>query len=694
MRSMTWLNRLGEVVVAEPVGGDEVLNAGSVGHAVEPVRLAGDQVEDAPRVLDRLVCNPRHVVEPRGLAEVLENVQRLVEREVPERAHPPQQRLPTARRQLMQETNRRHARHEPQSTIPNRQSRSPPQRRCLRLPSLPVSRDRQPGHPRHRARRVTPRGKKPMTDQPQGAGAPPQDSEAVTLGTGSQADPQKRLSLYRHAAVENASEYVTLMRLFTRTLLTDLSAAEAHEALLRLDPATTLTVDDVENRCRQLEQWGNLVRSIRDARVATVSEWLRSRSRYQVSTLGGRVHRQIDEVLSASDGAREVARELLGATVVTLQQILDRLDADDVDVDVEALAADVTTIFNNQRLFADSATDFYAFVQGRISRYDLGGAEYSAFKTMLLTYVDLISADVGRHAPAVADLLGQIEHRLDELLTLLDTMPGLTSTDTLTTERSPGRSREDWQALTSWYTGRNGRSGTAQLRSAAEQALGQLLTNAKRMLAPAGTGVSRRADLLRLARWFDAADTADCARIYDAAFGAYPSRHLVGGASEDDGRAGPATSWLDADPVDVPLSLRERGDRNARGRTSKVPDTAMAAAAVAAEAEKEHAANRAAAAVLIAAGDLHDAHVTPSARDLLLDRLAHLLAVHQSIEEPVSVTETDLGLMLTATPAATATVIHSTDGDLTVHDLALHVTPTARAAFGATSDVLAEEGTA
>jgi uncharacterized protein (TIGR02677 family) len=530
-----------------------------------------------------------------------------------------------------------------------------------------------------------------MTDQPQGVGTEPQDGEAVTSSAVPQADQQKRLALYRHAAVENAGEYVTLMRLFTRTLLTDLSAAEAHETLMRLDPATTLSVDDVENRCRQLEQWGNLVRSVRDARVATVSEWLRSRSRYQVSTLGGRVHRQIDEVLSASDGAREVARELLGATVVTLQQILDRLDGDDIDV--EALAADVTTVFNNQRLFADSATDFYAFVQGRISRYDLGGAEYAAFKTMLLTYVDLISADVARHAPAVADLLGQIEHRLDELLTLLDTMPGLTSTDTLTTERSPGRSHEDWQALTSWYTGRNGRSGTGQLRSAAEQALGQLLTNAKRMLAPAGTGVSRRADLLRLARWFDAADTANCARIYDAAFGAYPSRHLVGGAIEDDGRAGPATSWWDADPVDVPLSLRERGDRNARGRTSKVPDTGMAAAAVAAEAEREHAANRAAAAVLIAAGDLHDAHVTPSARDLLLDRLAHLLAVHQSIEEPVSVTETDLGLMLTATPTTTATVIHSTDGDLTVHDLALNVTSTARAGSGEVSDVL-EEGTA
>lgn len=46
----------------------------------------------------------------------------------------------------------------------------------------------------------------------------------------------------------------------------------------------------------------------------------------QTSKLGGRVHRQVDEILRASDGAREVARELLGGTVTTLERILFRLD--------------------------------------------------------------------------------------------------------------------------------------------------------------------------------------------------------------------------------------------------------------------------------------------------------------------------------------------------------------------------------
>jgi len=485
-------------------------------------------------------------------------------------------------------------------------------------------------------------------------------------------DTAERLTLYRYVTAENAAEYLQLMRLFTETLLTDLSAAEAHEALLRTVPGIALSVDDIEHRCRQLVTWGNLVPSVRDARVATVSEWLRSRSRYQASKLGGRVHRQVDDVLRASDGAREIARELLGGTVQTLERILAHLDSKPVDGD--ALASDVTTVFNNQRLFAESATDFYAFVQGRISRYDLGGPEYAAFKTMLLTYVDLISADVARHAPAVAALLEQIEERLDVVLTTLDALPGLPGDEQ--TERSPGRTRADWEELTAWYTGRRGRSGPTQLRAAADQALGQLIANAKRMLAAAGTGVSRRADLLRLAVWFDEADTATAHRIFDAAFGAYPARHLLGGPDEDSGRAGATTSWWDSDPVDVPLSLRERGDRTARGRTSRVPDPGLDRERLLAEAQAEADHKRAAAAELAAAGSLNGAHLSPAARELLLDRLADLIAIDQVLVGPATSTDTDVDLIITATPVAgTKTVVHCSDGDLTVHDLEVRADP-------------------
>lgn len=175
------------------------------------------------------------------------------------------------------------------------------------------------------------------------------------------------------------------MGLFPATLLTDLSAAEVADQLARR--GLSLSTDTAQARCRQLTLWGNLVPSIRDARVATVAEYIRSRSRYQVSKLGGRVHRQATEIRHASDGAREVARELLGQIVQSLDRILAMLSTGSAP-DTEALAGEVTTVFSNQRLLTDSVRDFYTFLAGVLSRYGLAGEEYAQFKELLLVCID------------------------------------------------------------------------------------------------------------------------------------------------------------------------------------------------------------------------------------------------------------------------------------------------------------------
>ncbi|WP_202925786.1 TIGR02677 family protein [Goekera deserti] len=511
------------------------------------------------------------------------------------------------------------------------------------------------------------------------------DTEAAGGGDGPDGHPDEgastgdaldRLNLYRYATADDPQireQYIAIMRLFTETLLTDLSAAEVAEALA----ARSLPVPqaDVEERCRSLEGWGNLVRSVRDARVATVAEFLHSRSRYQVSKLGGRVHRQVDELLRATTGVRDVAREMLGGMVGNLDRTLTMLTGPE-PLDADALAAEVTAVFAAQRLFNESATDFYAYLNGVLARYDLVGEEYAGFKDLLLGYVDLITADVARHAPAVTTRLTALDPHLDTLLAALDALPTMTNADGTAGERLPGRTRADWDEFAAWYDGRAGRSGPQQLRTAAEQALGQLLTNAKRMLSASGTGVSRRNDLLKLAGWFAQADTDTAHRLYAAAYGAYPARHLVLGPEEVGPRAGATTSWWEAEPVEVPVSLRERGDRAARGRTSRVPDTAGDREELLAQAraEAEHAA--AAAAELIAAGTLHGRRVHPAARDLVLDRLGDLFAAGQDADEPLEWTDTDLGFTLLATPSpGQPTRISAEDGDLIVDDLTLTITP-------------------
>ena len=476
-----------------------------------------------------------------------------------------------------------------------------------------------------------------------------------------------RRDLFRYLTAEESTDYLAVMDMFSATLLTDLSAEEVAGQLA--ERGFGLSRDTAETRCRQLADWGNLVPSIRDARVATVAEYIRSRSRYQVSKLGGRVHRQAVEILHASDGAREVARELLGQIVQSLDRLLALLGghADGDALDAEVLAGEVTTVFSNQRLFTDSVRDFYAYLAGILSRYDLAGEEYAQFKELLLVYIDLITADVNRHAPAVAHRAGLVLAQADRVLHALATLPGLTSPDGTQVERAQGRTRTDWEELAAWYDASHGASGPEQLRGAAGQALGQLITNAKRLLDSSGTGFSRRADFLRLARWFSAADDEQAHRLYDAAFGAYPARHLLFGPDEPDPRIGPTTSWWHAEPVPIPVSLRERGDRTMRGRTSRVPDPTADRLRLTAEAEREAEQRQAAAAELALAGALHGATISPAARDLLLDLVGALLA-----QQGEQVTDHDAGLRLRAVPGPD-TVVSSPDGTTTFVRLSLTV---------------------
>ncbi|MEV7243156.1 TIGR02677 family protein [Streptomyces sp. NPDC093248] len=486
-------------------------------------------------------------------------------------------------------------------------------------------------------------------------------------------DSDERRDLFRYVTVDradHAAEYLAIMDQFTQTLLTDLSAAEVSEGLAQR--GMVLSPEEAEARCTSLVRWKNLMPSARDPRVPTVAALRHTRARFQVTRLGGTVHRQVAKVLQMRDDAREVARELLGSMAALLSKIL-RQAHNPRSIDAEALAADVTTVFTNQNYFVDSIRDFYAYLSSVLVRYDLAGEEYASFKGLLLEYVHLIDTDVSRHSPAVLGRLEDLQPVLDRILSTLDNLPGLASADGAPVERLPGRRRGDWAELLAWYSGGNGgMSGPAQLRAAAESALGQLLTNARRMLTPGGTGGARRSDLMHLAGLFAQASVEEAHRGFAAAFGAYPARHVSFGPEEADPRDTASTSWWDASPVDVPVSLRERGDRTARGRTARVPDPGMDIARLQEEAAQELAARQAAGAELAAAGALNGAHLNPAARDLLLELVSAALARELSPSHAVRVDDVDLNVAVHVAESDTDTVVGSDDGDTTFSRLALN----------------------
>lgn len=467
--------------------------------------------------------------------------------------------------------------------------------------------------------------------------------------------------LFRYLVADEADHYIAVMGCFDDLLLADLSAAEIAAREPSLDP------DTADARCRQLVRWGNLDVAGREEVSGTVADYARARQRYRVTVAGARVHREAVAAIDAGDGVREVARESLARMADELAHLDLLLGETGTVTDRDALAGRVTGVFAHHRLFDESISDFYTHLAGVLNRLAPSVRDQLESKTLLLDYVDVVTSDLGRYAPLIASRLDHLLPRLDVLLGALahHPVPGVMP--------SPGRTRAEWEALAAWFAED---AAPRRLRDAAATALNSLLLHTRRRTTTS-PGFSHRSDMLRLAGWFSESSDEQAHRLFAAAFGAFPGRHVLLGPDEPDPRVGPGTSWWHGDPVVVPLSLRERGDRSSRGRTSRIPDPIPDRSRAEALAEAEALRRADAVAELCAAGTLNGAHISTEARDILLDVLGMLLARNQHLDATARFTDTRLGLVLIAEPGLD-TVVTCPEGDLTVHSMSLRVASSVR----------------
>ncbi|MEW1722339.1 DUF2397 domain-containing protein [Streptomyces sp. NPDC093109] len=551
----------------------------------------------------------------------------------------------------------------------------------------------------------------------------------------------QRLTAYTYLSAPERLEYVAVMRVFCATLLADLAVPDV---LAKLAGGTltggtltggTLTAETLTARLEQLVRWGNLLRSSHTVKASSITEYQRARSRYQLSKLGERIQRDADEVLAGADAAREVSSELLALVERGLRELAGLVAPEGAvaagtvtpgaagpgavaagtagpGVEPQDALERVSTLFVQFTEFADSVRDFYAYLGQVLARYDLDGAEYQGFKELLLDYVEAITEDVAFRAPRIAALLERLWPALPGLLELMDAhargLSVLKATAAVSGPagpvetrvlRSRGRELADWEGLRGWFTDLDGLgSQVDQLRDATLRALQSLLANAKRMLRSASGELSRRNDLLRLARWFDEATPEDAHDIAVAAFGMYGSRHL--GVEPASDETVPAyTSWWTGPVVEVPVALRERGSRAQRGRAATVEDHSAQKEKLQRAARDQAAARRAAADELrSASGRFAGIELTSAALALLLELLATALGnarLHgarreepdgdgESYEESAHSDgftleaarseDADLGIRLTVRRVSDArTVLRSVDGELLLDELTLTV---------------------
>ncbi|WP_051823237.1 TIGR02677 family protein [Streptomyces sp. NRRL S-1448] len=508
---------------------------------------------------------------------------------------------------------------------------------------------------------------------------------------------RRRLNVYTYLSAPERLEHVAIMRVFCGTLLADLAVPDIMAKLRQAGAsAAGLDADTLTARLEQLVQWGNLLRSSHTVNASSISEYQRSRSRYQLSKLGERVQRDADGVLAEADAAREVSNELLALVERGLRELADLVTAPGGIEPQDGLER-VSTLFVQFTEFADSIRDFYAYLGQVLSRYDLDSAEYQGFKELLLDYVEAITEDVAFRAPRISAALDTLWPHIPALLDRLDAhvqgLAGLSAQGDSRLEvriqRSRGRELADWEGLRGWFKDTGGQgSQVDQLRDATLRALQSLLANAKRMLRSATGEMSRRKDLLRLARWFEEAAPQDGHDIAVAAFGLYGTRHLGIPPATDE--VVPAyTSWWTGPVVEVPVALRERGSRAQRGRTSAVEDHSAQKQRLR-EAARQRAAARAAAAdeLRSATGRFAEVRLTSAALGLLLELLATALgnaqlSRHVSTDgqrtagfdlDSASSEDAELRIRLTVRRVAgTRTVLYSADGDLQLDDLELDI---------------------
>jgi uncharacterized protein (TIGR02677 family) len=499
----------------------------------------------------------------------------------------------------------------------------------------------------------------------------------------------RRLLLYAYLQPrDHHRTYLTTMRLFASTLLADLSAGEVAAKLAAAERDGLIDqgeskIETVIARLKQLVEWGNLVPGRREVIAASIAEFQHGSVRYQVSKLAVRVQRDVDELLRVPEGAREVSRELLPAIERGLGQLLRSL-SDAVFTEGgpgakrsrEALAEQVTTLFLQHAELAVTVRDFYAYLGQIVTRHHLAPDEISGFRNLLVEYIQIVVEDVLRHTPAIADSLAQLARGRSELLRLLAPAGGLGSEDLLAgsgvgteIERSRGRTAADWQELTDWFVDRPGRpSQVTALREATGRAIGSLLASVKRATSGGGLLPGRRAELLKLAGWFDGSSPDRAHSLYAAAFGLYSARNLLPSPEHDGDDE--HTPWRDGPVVNVTVSVRSRGDRGARGRTSRIVDDPITEQALLAEARQVDQKRAAAVTELVeAAPTIEEPELSGGALDVFCELLTMAMAQRERAEDTGSAADPVRGLRLTVTPEeGRTTKIKTVGGTLTLHN--------------------------
>jgi len=448
---------------------------------------------------------------------------------------------------------------------------------------------------------------------------------------------------------------------------------------------------EVEAALRQLVDWGNLSADPDTAEVATVEEFYRARFLYRLTAPGEATERALAVFEEGIRRPGELQTAALGDIRDLLHELRDHAARDEAGApDAGKVHRTLRELWNRFDELTDRAQVFIGSIQRTVDLHGIGLDALLSYKDALINYLERFISELVVAQAHIAALLRDIEAR--GVNRLLDAAAQRDLTDALEpTNADHEAARQTWRArwsgLAGWFLPGQNRPAQAELlRARARAAIPALLQAVAEINERRLSRSDRAADLRQLARWFAACDSdADAHRLWRAAFGLSPARHLTVDQATLDERdqrpVPPATPWTEAPPVHISPRLRRTGRTTRRGRVNDVIDRSREKTLLARLAAEEAAQVAAARRRLVTGGPIRLSALgplDPHAFELFLDLLGAALAAAADTRAPVVATTSDgtLEIRLTPTGDGAVAVIETRDGVLTGPDQHLTIRET------------------
>ncbi len=329
---------------------------------------------------------------------------------------------------------------------------------------------------------------------------------------------------------------------------------------------TSPDVFDLDARMKALQSWDVVIRW--QDKAKTEADFIRTRDRFQLTSEAADLHRWLRRKIDEDAVATSAAAFAPAILADRLDETIGALGEHDHARAAQAWAQVRTTLKD----MAEAASIW----QSRMASALAGSPDEEKMRRLretLLAYVTVWGAGVDSYSPRIRVSIGRLRALVTDDDWRAMALTGMDAAAAEETVQAVAQGNSDTaQVLAVWFGAeRHARGGQAlRLRRQVRDAVTPLLRGSRALLATGGR-VTRRAELLRIARAVESASTEAAAwRAWCAATGLWSARHLSGLPEEPDAPA--RTSFWTAPALRVEVTLRKRGAQSVKGRPAQVPN--------------------------------------------------------------------------------------------------------------------------